>query len=78
MKETRTGYLRENKNPEQMISLVRGKGGFFWIKKTQIGTTIKAEHLFSDSVFKNIYEAQQFLSKWNKIHYSNPIDKLFA
>lgn len=78
MKEVRTGYLKENNEPEQIINLVRGKGGFFWIKKTQVEKTIKSEHLFSESVFKNIYEAKQFLSKWNKIHYSNPIDKIFA
>jgi hypothetical protein len=78
MKNVRTGYLRENKQAEKRITLVRGKGGFFWISMRQEGKTIKHEHLFSESVFKTIYEAQQFLSKWNKVHYSNPIEKIFA
>lgn len=77
MKATRTGYLREN-GKEEIITLVRGKGGFFWIKMRQVEKVIRHEHLFYGSVFKNIYEAQEFLSKWNKVHYSNPIEKLFA
>jgi hypothetical protein len=77
MKATRTSYLREN-GKEEMITLVRGKGGFFWIKMTQVERVIKKEHLFSESVFKNIHEAKEFLSKWNKLHYSNPIEKIFA
>jgi hypothetical protein len=78
MKNVRTGYLKENNETEKKITLVRGKCGFFWISMKQEGTIIKHTHLFSDSVFNTIYDAQEFLKKWNNIYQGKPIEKIFA